>query len=334
VYEHRFLDTELLWYLLRQAPEEAEAVVGADGESRPRKYGFGLKALYKRLQQLAEARYLQPHQAMPRPVGRGFGGTRTAYGLGSQSTSTVSDMTGMPVQLVRDIVEANKVKAPFIQHALDVARLRVILELACRASEGRVRLMFWEQGIILQDWITGENDDGEEVRYSVYPDAFFALEVEGKGRAHYFLELDRGTMPIVAKGNRSDIKKKIIGYWLYRKARRHSQRYRYRTLPDGTVVGIDMVERERSIDDDVESPDVKSFRVLIVAPGVTEENGTIGGRIANIISEFPSFGKQYETSTLFWFAPPDSFDPEKPETIFDHVWLTPNPGHELKSLIE
>ena len=325
---------ELLSAFVTEERESESQAPGADGKHRPRRYGFGEKALYKRLRQLAEARYLEPHQALARPMGRGFGGARTAYGLGRASAEAVAAQEGVTIAQVGEIVEANRVKAPFIQHALAVARFRVALELACQASDGRVRLLFWEQGNILQDWVWGEDWEGEERKFSVYPDAFFGIEVEGKGRAHYFLEMDRGTMPIVATGERSDIRKKIIGYWHYRRAHRHSQRYRYRTLPDGAVVGVEALESESRYARQIGEPDIKSFRVLFVAPGVTDTDGSVRGRIANVISAFPSFGKQYATSTLFWFAPPESFDLRRPETAFEQVWLTPNPEHKLKSLIE
>lgn len=337
VYEHRFLDTELLWYLTRREPaEKAGYRIGADGKKRPTTYGFGLKALYKRLKQLSDAKLLRPQYATDQPIGRGYGGPRAVYGLGSASAAIVAKMNGVSVQEVRDIVAANRVKSPFIRHALEVARFRVILELACAESEGQVRLMFWEQGSTLQDWITGEDDSGKEVRYSVYPDAFFGLEVAGKGKAHYFLELDRGTMPVVATRNRSDIRKKVFGYAAYRKVRRHSERFRYRVLPDGTVVGLDILVQDNhatELKNRALQP-IKSFRVLFVAPGATAERLSPRGRIANIIGAFPSFGKRFSTSTLFWFASLETFNIEKPETIFNRVWLTPNPEHDKKSIVE
>ncbi|MFH0804632.1 MAG: replication-relaxation family protein [Patescibacteria group bacterium] len=337
VYEHRFLDVELLLRLLKVEPEpEGEPSVGADGKRRPQRYGFGSSALYKRLQLLSNAHYLEPHRPGDLLYGRGHGSPRTVYGLGPKSAGEVSVLAGISKEEVRRIVEANRVKGPFLRHALEVATVRVILELACDRSAGRVRLLFWKQGQILQDWVTGRDDDGEEQTYSVCPDAFFGLEVAGKGRAHYFLEIDRGTMPIVAKGRRSDIRKKVLGYYLYRRTQRHGQRYQYHRLPDGTLGGLHI-----ALDDQqpLSQPEqglepIKSFTVLLVAPGATRGVAHARGRAANILSALPTFGKQFSSSTLFWFSSLDSFDIDRPDSVFAPVWLTVHPEKSHRSLIE
>lgn len=340
VYEHRFLDTELLWHLTRIEPAEATRyAVGADGKRRPSSYGFGMKALYKRLQQLSDQklRLLHRHYAYDQPMGRGHGSPRAIYGLGPASSAIVAETAGIPVQEVKDIVSANRVKAPFLRHTLNIARFRVMLELACRESDDRIRLLFWEQGNALQDWIEyreQDEDDGREI--SVCPDAFFGLDIAGKGKAHYFLEMDRGSMPIVRKSGKSDIKSKVQGYVAYYTAGRHSQRYQYRILPDKTVIGLvvnDQIKKTRAIETNgLQS--IKSFRVLFVAEGATNGALTPRGRVANMFSAFPSFGKGFEKSKLFWFASLDSFDLERPETVFDRVWLTPSLERGLKSVIE
>ena len=336
VYLHRFLDTELLHCLMREEPDEAKQGIGKDGKLRPSKYGFGIKALYKRLRELSQTRYLVQHQAMARRMARGFGGSHIAYGIGSKSIGILAETTGADISDIGDIVSANKVGAPFIQHALEVAKFRITLELACRQRPDEVRLIFWAQGKVLQDWIYGEDYEGEDRSFSVYPDAFFGLEISGRGKVQYFLELDRGTMPIAASGNRSDIRKKVFGYHYYRAARQHSKRYSYRTLPDGRAIGLNIegVEaKSQSLSDSILEP-IKFFRVLFVAPGRSPDGQSVEGRIANIIGAFPSFGKRFATSRLFWFASPDQFSLEKPDTIFTRLWLTPNPEHGLKSIIE
>jgi hypothetical protein len=337
VFEHRFLDTELIWHLVKKDGDSAEACrTGRDGKARPVSYGFGRKALYKRLQALYHTGYLDRRFPADQPIGRGYDGPRAIYGIGPKSVAILSEVVEASPQEIRRVVESNKVGDPFMRHALEIARLRVILELACRGSQDKVRLIFWEQGPILQDWVYGLDEDDQEHEFSVYPDAFFGIEVKGRGKAQYFLELDRGTMPIAASGNRSDIRKKVFGYYYYRQAKQHSKRYRYRRLPDGAITGLHVKTNDATrhdFSDSILEP-IKFFRVLFVAPGSSTVGRSAEGRLANIIGAFPSLGKRFASSQLFWFASPDEFSLERPETIFAHQWLTPNPEHGRKSIIE
>lgn len=80
VYEHRFLDTELLWYLLKSGDieEKPEYIMGNDGKKRPARYGFGMKALYKHLFRLSELKYLHRQPLLDVPIGGSQGMPRAA----------------------------------------------------------------------------------------------------------------------------------------------------------------------------------------------------------------------------------------------------------------
>lgn len=337
IYEHRFLNTNLIWYLLRtDSPENQEYKIGKDGKRRPTLYGFGEKALYKRLQQLFHGRYLERHLITDEPVGRGYGSPKAIYGLGLKSAPIIAEIAGISPQEVRNIVLSNKVKSPFLRHAIEIALFRVTLELACQATDGRIRTLFWEQGQRLQDSVFGKNEKNKEERFSVFPDAFFGIEVEGKGKAHYFLEVDRGTMPIIASKNRSDIRKKIFGYYYYRKSGKCATRYAYRNLPDGEVSGLcffaEASQRNEYLHENLEP--IRGFRVLFLVPGKISDEGKPSGRMANIISAFPSFGRQFSSTSLFWFSNIKTYNPEAPEKIFETTWVTPKLEGRLQSLIE
>lgn len=337
IYEHRFLNTNLIWYLLKtEIPENQDYNVGKDGKKRPTKYGFGTKALYKRLQQLFHERYLERHLLTDEPVGRGYGSPKAIYGLGLKSAPIIAEIAGISPQDVRNIVLSNKVKSPFLRHALEIAIFRVALELACQATDDKIRVLFWEQGQRLQDSVFGKNEKNREERFSVFPDAFFGIEVEGKGKAHYFLEVDRGTMPIIASKNRSDIRKKIFGYYYYRKSGKCATRYAYRNLPDGKVSELcffdEANKRDEYIHDNLEP--IRGFRVLFLVPGKIDQNGKPSGRMANIISAFPSFGRQFSSTSLFWFSNIETYNPEAPEKILEPTWVTPKLEGGLQSLIE
>ena len=332
VYDHRFLSSELLWHLL-QTDDQFRAVshsTGSDGKKRPTSYGFGRQALSKRLKQLFNARYLERHYITDQPMGRGHGSPRAIYGLGPACPRILQEKLDIPPRITRRIIESNKVKSPFLRHALEVATFRAILELACQRNEDKVKLLFWEQGDSIRDFIIGVNEKGEDERLPVHADAFFGLEVIGEGNTHFFLEVDRGTEPIVSTKQRTDIKRKLIGYRLYRKSKKFPERYAYRQLPNGQIVGIDVCEGSATEGRQM----ITGFQVLFVTPGMVRNDKNLSGRIASIFAELPALGKFFVTNSLFWFTPPESFNIEEPERIFSKCWITPNPQNSLMSLVE
>jgi hypothetical protein len=331
VYVHRFLSSELLWYLLTSQERIAGVsyAVGSDGKNRPTEYGFGPQALSKRLKQLFNARYLERHYITDQPMGRGYGSPRAIYGLGPKSPKILEEKLDIPPRTTRRIIESNRVKSLFLRHALGVATFRAILELACQQSEGRVNLLFWEQGDLIRDFVIGVNDKGEDERFPVHADAFFGLEVVGRGNVHYFLEIDRGTEPIVSLKQRTDIRRKLIGYRLYRKSQKFLKRYAYRQLPNGQIVGLDVCSGTAPESRKM----ITGFQVLFVTPGAIGRDKHLSGHISGIFAELPALGRFFVTNSLFWFTPPESFSIERPESIFSRCWITPNPEHELQSLI-
>lgn len=335
VFFHRFIDTELLWHLIQ--PNQAEAVekkIGKDGKLRPARQGFGMQALYRRLQLLYHARYLERHHLADQPIGRGHGSPRAIYGIGPKACVPLAQMLATTPENIRQVVEANKVKSPFLRHALDTAKLRVLLELACRKTTGSVRLLFWEQGLHLRDSVTGKNEYGDDERFTVCPDAFFALEVEGKGRVNYMLEVDRGTESIVSTKGHSDIRKKLLGYRWYRRYKRYQTRYSYRRLPDGEVTGVRVHENGVSIEELPPENLITGFTVLFLTTGNAVPEHPTRGRIANILSALSEFGPDFKATTLFWFCPISEFSLKSPETVFAQVWRTAHPEKGLQSLIE
>lgn len=115
----------------------------------------------------------------------------------------------------------------FLHHTLAVAEVMVAFEVACRNHEGvqfippeevlagapeatrRLRLPF--------RWQVEIRHDGKPHRLGVEPDRVFGLRFEGKPvnreRAFFFLEADRGTMPVVRKGlAQTSFARKLLGY--------------------------------------------------------------------------------------------------------------------------
>lgn len=118
----------------------------------------------------------------------------------------------------------------FLKHELMISRFHGMLELAARASGGKVSLLAWHQGPILHhhiyapkmvcrdgDW---HKEAGDE-RIPHRPDALFTLRIATKEEPrHFFYEADRKTM------NTTDMIKKFRGHFHYvAKARQHREDY-------------------------------------------------------------------------------------------------------------
>ena len=131
----------------------------------------------------------------------------------------------------------------FLEHALLATDIMVALELACQ-RRGDIRLLHEDELGLRQPfrwWVN--TDDG--MKLGVIPDAVFALEyADGNGqpqRAHFFLEADRGTMPVVRKGlAQTSFHRKLLAYeatWAGKVHQRHLGIQRFRVLAVTTVAG-------------------------------------------------------------------------------------------------
>jgi hypothetical protein len=123
--------------------------------------------------------------------------------------------------------KSRNVSRQFLRHTLAVAEVMVALEIACRNTEGvefippeeilagapeatqRLRLPFrWQVEVSERDKLH---------RLGVEPDRVFGLRFEGepdhRRLAYFFLEADRGTMPVARKGlDQTSFRRKLLGY--------------------------------------------------------------------------------------------------------------------------
>ena len=128
----------------------------------------------------------------------------------------------------------------FLEHALLVSDVMVSIELACRKS-GDVRLLYEDQ-LALQSnrnqfqWQVKVHDHG--VTLGVVPDRVFALEYAHHAgemqRVYFFLEADRGTMPVVRSGlTQTSFYRKLLAYeatWTQKVHQRKLGIHRFRVL--------------------------------------------------------------------------------------------------------
>lgn len=135
--------------------------------------------------------------------------------------------------------KTSRLSRPFLRHTLAVADIMVAFELACRRREGvsliqaeevlarvpeetrRLRLPF--------RWHVQIRADGKSHRIGVDPDRVFGLRFKGapanRREAFFFLEADRGTMPVARKGLvKTSVLRKLLAYRETWRQRVHARR--------------------------------------------------------------------------------------------------------------
>jgi hypothetical protein len=140
------------------------------------------------------------------PIKRGMGRSPTLYVLDKQGYDAlreegIEDFSGFPK---RDL------SSLFLEHTLAINEVRIAINLACQR-------LGW--GVL--EW-QGENEIKREYEHviarergrkqrsiPILPDSYFVIEIPGRGKSHFFLEVDRGTMP------QERYKQKIVGYVAY-----------------------------------------------------------------------------------------------------------------------
>jgi len=149
------------------------------------------------------------------------------YALGNRGAELLEAEGVARPRGVRWETKKRNVSRVFLHHTLAVAEVMVAFEVACRGREG-VRFIPPEE--VLQRapaetrrlrlpfrWQVDVRHGGKPYRLGVEPDRVFALEFHGapenRRRAYFFLEADRGTMPVTRKGlAQTSFLRKLLAY--------------------------------------------------------------------------------------------------------------------------
>ena len=149
------------------------------------------------------------------------------YALGKRGAEVLEREAELRRGGVRWDTKNRNVSRVFLHHTLAVAKVMVAFEVACRVREGvrfippeeilsgapeatqRLRLPF--------RWQVKVRQDGEPYRLGLEPDRVFGLRFadapEGRQVAYFFLEADRGTMPVARKGlGQTSFRRKLLSY--------------------------------------------------------------------------------------------------------------------------
>lgn len=187
-------------------------------------------------------RALFDHGYLDRPAAQKIGlseeGPRPfVYGLGKKGARALREH-GDLIDIGVDWTEKNKrAGAIFIEHTLEVADFMIGLELACRVR-GDVELMREHEVLALAPeetrtareplrWKVDKVMMGRKESFSVVPDGLFGLVFPDDTAAHFVLEVDRGTIPLLrtdvpgTPAWRKSISYKLSTYWEGWKAQQH-----------------------------------------------------------------------------------------------------------------
>ncbi len=146
------------------------------------------------------------------------GSHKIVYGLGEKGGRALRQRFGLTVHSYTWNERNHVVGRVYLDHALFVADVMVALELACR-KRGCVELLYDDELAIHTEkqpfrWRV---QIGSNTPLGIVPDRVFTLEytdVAGaKQRAYFFLEADRGTMPVKRRTlSQTSFMRKMLAY--------------------------------------------------------------------------------------------------------------------------
>ena len=151
------------------------------------------------------------------------GGSRhIAYGLGNKDAALLQTESRLQSHTVRWGPKNRSVGRIFLEHALLVSEVMVNIELACR-EKGTIKLLIDDQ-LPLPTTMTNQRRPFQwrvgvsaAAKLGVIPDRVFALEYHDRSgnreRAFFFLEADRGTMPVKRRSlAQTSFYRKLLAY--------------------------------------------------------------------------------------------------------------------------
>jgi hypothetical protein len=216
VHRHRFLRSHQIIALLGSSPQQ----------------------LSRRLKLLYHHGYLERPRAQLQYYERG-GSKSIAYGLGNKGGALLKQELGIAVHPDSWGEKNHVIGRVYLEHALLVADVMLAIELACR-KHGGIRLLYEDQ-LTLQwerqpfQWRVKIQNGW---KLGVVPDRAFALEFpDASGnnqRAYFFLEADRGTMPVKRRTlSQTSFTRKLLAYeatWTQKIHQRNLGIHRFRVL--------------------------------------------------------------------------------------------------------
>ena len=270
--------------------------------------GASEQKLKRRLQGLFHAGYLARPKAQLENYRAGAGSAPMLYCIGNAGADLLTSKHGFRRTAVDWTSKARTATRGELEHAAEVADFVTGFEVACR-QHGHLEPIHFDEilGTIAPEatrenprpyhWSVQHRAGGKETELYIIPDRTIGLRdrqrPDGRNRKFFFVESDRGTMPVVrANLAQSSLLRKLIGYGLTYRGEYHKHVY---GLPN--------------------------FRVLMIVPGRK--------RIESLIEAFRAHAASIAVSPrLFLFAEKGLLT--APE-FFEYEW-TDAEGHRHRLL--
>ena len=186
VHQHRFLRSHQIVALVGGSPQQ----------------------LLRRLKLLYHHGYVERPRCQIDTYHKG-GSRHIAYGLGNKGGSLLKQELGVTFRNVSWSEKNRAVGRIFLEHALLVSEVMTAIELACRKADIR---LITERELSERPFRWRVNLSNRK-RLGVIPDRVFALENGARERAYFFLEADRGTMPVKRRTlTQTSFHRKLLAY--------------------------------------------------------------------------------------------------------------------------
>ncbi len=154
---------------------------------------------------------------------RGGGSHPIVYAVGNQGAELLQTKLGIPRREIDWTAKNRSVKRVFLQHTLAVSDVLVKTETACRNNglqligkrEALAELTDDSTGFGKLGWSVSVPSEGLQVQAGVIPDSLFGIRSKDEaGVVYFFLEVDRGTMPVIRKNLRqTSLYRKLLAYY-------------------------------------------------------------------------------------------------------------------------
>jgi hypothetical protein len=213
----------------------------------------GSQQLLRRLQLLYHHGFLERPRAQLDYYHQG-GSRHIVYGIGNKGGNLLKSEIGLAIPK-RWGQKSRSIGRIFLEHALLVSEVMVAIEIACREN-GRIKLLTDDQLPLLAEAsrqrprFNWKVNISSGLKLGVIPDRVFALEYPDQAgnldRAFFFLEADRGTMPVRRRTlTQTSFYRKLLAYEATWSQSVHRKRFRFHRFRVLTVTTS--AERLRSL---------------------------------------------------------------------------------------